>query len=121
MRRTKTINQDLNPIWNQKFSFQEISGGEYLKLKCYDADRFGDENLGSARVNLQGLEDGSKKDVWVPLEKIKQGEVRLRIEVAAPDYELDGSQVIHSFITFIHSLGLFPLSLLCTFRATDDL
>ncbi|CAM6090440.1 unnamed protein product [Calypogeia fissa] len=92
VRRTKTINQDLNPVWSQSFTFQEIGGGEYLKLKCYDADRFGDENLGSARVNLQGLEDGTKKDVWVPLEKIKQGEIRLRIEVVGPDYEIDGSQ-----------------------------
>jgi Ca2+-dependent lipid-binding protein len=93
VRRTKTINQDLNPIWNQSFIFQELSGGEYLKIKCYDADRFGDENLGSARVNLQGLDDGAKKDIWVPLEKIKQGEIRLRIEVHGSDYENEGSQV----------------------------
>ena len=75
------MNQDLNPTWNQDFIFQEVGGGEYLKIKCYDADRFGDENLGSARVNLQGLEEGTPKDVWVPLEKIKQGEIHLRIEV----------------------------------------
>lgn len=95
VKRTKTISQDLNPVWNQTFIFQEISGGEYLKIKCYDADRFGDENLGSARVNLQGLEEGVKKDVWVPLEKIKQGEIRLRIEVIGPETDFDGSQVIH--------------------------
>jgi Ca2+-dependent lipid-binding protein len=81
VRKTKTVNQDLNPTWNQDFIFQEVGGGEYLKIKCYDADRFGDENLGSARVNLQGLEEGTPKDVWVPLEKIKQGEIHLRIEV----------------------------------------
>lgn len=93
VRKTKTITQDLNPVWNQTFTFQEISGGEYLKIKCYDADRFGDENLGSARVNLQGLEEGSPKDVWVPLEKIKQGEIRLKIEVLGLDTDFDGSQV----------------------------
>ncbi|BBN09410.1 hypothetical protein MPTK1_4g19570 [Marchantia polymorpha subsp. ruderalis] len=92
VRKTKTITQDLNPVWNQTFTFQEISGGEYLKIKCYDADRFGDENLGSARVNLQGLEEGSPKDVWVPLEKIKQGEIRLKIEVLGLDTDFDGSQ-----------------------------
>ncbi|KAL2630102.1 hypothetical protein R1flu_014788 [Riccia fluitans] len=96
VRRTKTINQDLNPVWNQTFTFQEISGGEYLKIKCYDADRFGDENLGSARVNLQGLEEGAKKDIWVPLEKIKQGEIRLRIEVIGPETDFDGSQNGHA-------------------------
>lgn len=85
VRKTKTVNQDLNPTWNQDFIFQEVGGGEYLKIKCYDADRFGDENLGSARVNLQGLEEGKPKDVWVPLEKIKQGEIHLRIEVIPCD------------------------------------
>jgi len=85
IRKTKTVNQDLNPAWNEDFLFQEVGGGEYLKIKCYDADRFGDENLGCARVNLQGLEEGKPKDVWVPLEKIKQGEIHLRIEVVASE------------------------------------
>lgn len=86
------MNQDLNPVWNQSFIFHEVTG-EYLKLRCYDADWFGDENLGSARVNLQGLEEGKPKDVWVPLEKIKQGEIKLKIEVLGPDTDYDTSQV----------------------------
>jgi hypothetical protein len=81
-------------MWNQEFIFQEVGGGEYLKIKCYDADRFADENLGSARVNLQGLVEGQVKDVWVPLEKIKQGEIHLRIEVLGPDADVDSSQVL---------------------------
>ncbi|CAK9192592.1 unnamed protein product [Sphagnum troendelagicum] len=92
VRKTKTVTQDLNPMWNQEFIFQEVGGGEYLKIKCYDADRFADENLGSARVNLQGLVEGQVKDVWVPLEKIKQGEIHLRIEVLGPDADFDSSQ-----------------------------
>lgn len=87
------MNQDLNPTWNEDFLFQEVGGGEYLKIKCYDADRFGDENLGCARVNLQGLEEGKPKDVWVPLEKIKQGEIHLRIEVVASELSPIPSQV----------------------------
>jgi hypothetical protein len=94
VRKTKTVTQDLNPMWNQEFIFQEVGGGEYLKIKCYDADRFADENLGSARVNLQGLVEGQVKDVWVPLEKIKQGEIHLRIEVLGPDTDFDSSQVL---------------------------
>jgi Ca2+-dependent lipid-binding protein len=89
LRKTKTVNQELNPVWNQEFIFQELGGGEYLKIKCYDADRFGDENLGSARVNLQGLVEGQVKDVWVPLEKIKQGEIHLRIEILGRDGDWD--------------------------------
>lgn len=77
-----------HPTWTQKFEFEEISDGEYLKIKCYNEDIFGDENIGGARVNLEGLVDGVVRDVWVPLEKVNKGEVRLQIEaVTIDDYE----------------------------------
>ncbi|CAK9869456.1 unnamed protein product [Sphagnum jensenii] len=79
VRKTKIVNQATNPIWNQGFPFQEVAG-EYLKIKCYNSDSFGDENMGSARVNLQAIEDGTVQDVWVPLEKTQQGEIHLKIE-----------------------------------------
>lgn len=41
---------------------------------------FADENIGSARVNLEGLIEGSPRDVWIPLEKVNSGELRLQIE-----------------------------------------
>lgn len=70
------------------FELEEIGGGEYLKIKCYNADKFGDENIGSAHVNLEGIEEGACRDVWVPLEKVNSGEIRLQIEaVNSGDYE----------------------------------
>ncbi|XP_004138346.1 uncharacterized protein LOC101204113 isoform X1 [Cucumis sativus] len=78
----------VNPNWNQKFELDEIGGGEYLKVKCFGVDIFGDENIGTARVNLEGLHEGVVRDVWVPLEKVNSGELRLMIEaVKADDYE----------------------------------
>lgn len=41
---------------------------------------FGDNNIGSARVNLEGLAEGFVRDVWVPLEKVNSGELRLQLE-----------------------------------------
>lgn len=82
-----------HPTWNQKFEFEEIGDGEYLKIKCYNEDMFGDENIGGARVNLEGLLDGVVRDVWIPLEKVNKGEVRLEIEtVTINDYN-QGSMV----------------------------
>lgn len=78
--RTKTLSHTVRPVWNDKFEFDEIAGGECLKIKCYNADIFGDESIGSARVNLEGLLDGASRDVWVPLEKVDSGEIRLEIE-----------------------------------------
>uniref|UniRef100_A0A7C9EPD9 C2 domain-containing protein n=1 Tax=Opuntia streptacantha TaxID=393608 RepID=A0A7C9EPD9_OPUST len=79
-QRTRAVPQSLDPVWNQVFEFDEIAGGEYLKLKCFYEDTFGDEAIGSATVNLEGLTEGSVRDVPVPLEKASSGEVRLLIE-----------------------------------------
>ncbi|KAG6589542.1 Synaptotagmin-5, partial [Cucurbita argyrosperma subsp. sororia] len=87
LQKTKTA-VSVNPNWNQKFEFDEIGGGEYLKIKCFGVDIFGDENIGTARVNLEGLLEGTVRDVWVPLEKVNSGELRLLIEaLKADDYE----------------------------------
>ncbi|XP_062117124.1 synaptotagmin-5 [Humulus lupulus] len=87
IQKTKTAHS-LNPVWNQKFDFDEIGDGDYLKIKCFSEEIFGDENIGSARVNLEGLNEGSVRDVWIPLEKVSSGELRLQIEaVRVEDFE----------------------------------
>lgn len=91
IQRTRSATNASQPTWNQKFEYEEISDGEYLKIKCFNEDIFGDENIGNARVNLEGLVDGEVRDVWIPLEKVNKGEVRLQIETATID-EYDGSK-----------------------------
>ncbi|KAI4365826.1 hypothetical protein MLD38_021779 [Melastoma candidum] len=91
-QRTRTAHTS-NPVWNHKFEFDEIGGGEYLKVKCYCQEMFGVDNIGSARVNLEGLVEGSVRDVWVPLEKVNSGEIRLRIEVFKSDEGSQGSSM----------------------------
>ncbi|CAK9167836.1 unnamed protein product [Ilex paraguariensis] len=94
IQRTRTVSQASNPFWNQKFEFDEIGGGEYLKIKCSLEETFGEESIGTARVNLEGLIDQAIRDVWVPLEKVNSGELRLQIEaVRIDDYE--GSKGSH--------------------------
>jgi len=73
----------------------EIVGDEYLKIKCFNEETFGDDNIGSARVNLEGLVDGSLRDVWVPLEQVNSGELRLQIEAVRVE-DNDGSRVYFS-------------------------
>ncbi|KAE8663972.1 hypothetical protein F3Y22_tig00112857pilonHSYRG00079 [Hibiscus syriacus] len=90
LQKTKTAHS-FNPNWNQKFEFEEIGDGEYLKIKCYTEEVFGDDSIGSARISLEGLVEGSPRDVWIPLEKVNSGEVRIQIEaVRVEDY--DGSR-----------------------------
>lgn len=84
LQRTRTAHS-LNPTWNQKFEFEEVGGGEYLKIKCYNEDIFGDDSIGGARISLEGLVEGSARDVWIPLEKVNSGEVHLQIEAISVD------------------------------------
>ncbi|KAE8709674.1 heavy metal-associated isoprenylated plant protein 26-like [Hibiscus syriacus] len=87
LQKTKTAHS-FNPAWNQKFEFDEIRDGEYLKIKCYTEEVSGDDSNGSARINLEGLVEGSPRDVWIPLENVNSGELRLQIEaVRMDDYE----------------------------------
>ncbi|KAJ8753698.1 hypothetical protein K2173_026374 [Erythroxylum novogranatense] len=88
LHRTTTAHAS-NPTWSQKFEFDEIGGGECLMIKCYNEDFFGDDNIGSARVNMEGLVEGLMRDIWVPLEKANSGEVRLQIEAV----RIDNSEV----------------------------
>ncbi|XWS50736.1 hypothetical protein CRYUN_Cryun12cG0112900 [Craigia yunnanensis] len=89
-QKTRTTHS-FNPIWNQKFEFDEIGGGEYLKIKCYSEEVFGDDSIGSARISLEGLVEGSVRDVWIPLEKINSGELRIHIEAVSID-DSEGSR-----------------------------
>lgn len=83
--KTKPAPHSPNPTWNQKFEFDEIGGGEYLKIKCLTEETLGDESIGSARVNLEGLVEGLVRDVCIPLEKVSSGELRLQIEAVKVD------------------------------------
>ncbi|KAB2001338.1 hypothetical protein ES319_D12G295400v1 [Gossypium barbadense] len=86
-KKTKTAHS-FNPVWNQRFEFDEIGDGEYLKIKCYTEEVFGDDSIGSAHISLKGLVEGSPRDVWIPLEKVNSGELRIQIEaVRIDDYE----------------------------------
>ncbi|CAK7349717.1 unnamed protein product [Dovyalis caffra] len=92
LQKTRTAHTS-NPLWNQKLEFDEIVDDRCLKIKCYSEETFGDDSIGSARVNLEGLLEGSIRDIWVPLEKVNSGELRLEIEaVRVNDFEGSGSR-----------------------------
>lgn len=92
VRKTKTVRRNISPSWNQTFEFAEISGGEYLKIKCFDADWIIDETLGTAQVNLGGLEDDECRELCVPLESMDTGEIRLTIKANRSQSSLESSK-----------------------------
>ncbi|KAF7838796.1 synaptotagmin-5-like isoform X2 [Senna tora] len=71
MKTSKTINNDLNPIWNEHFEFiVEDESTQHLVVKVYDAEGLQSADLiGCAHIRLSELEPGKVKDVWLKLVK----------------------------------------------------
>lgn len=70
-KKSKTINNDLNPIWNEHYEFVvEDTSTQHLTLKIYDDEGLQpSEIIGCARVDLADLQPGKVKDVWLDLVK----------------------------------------------------
>lgn len=71
MKRSKTINNDLDPIWNENFEFVvEDASTQHLVVKIYDDEGVqNSEFIGMAQVKLNELQPGKVKDVWLKLVK----------------------------------------------------
>ncbi|KAM3267480.1 synaptotagmin-5 isoform X1 [Capsicum chacoense] len=71
MKKSKTINNQLNPVWNEHFEFVvEDPLTQHLVVKIYDDEGIqAAELIGCAHVRLNELEPGKVKDVWLKLVK----------------------------------------------------
>ncbi|PSS08423.1 Synaptotagmin-5 like [Actinidia chinensis var. chinensis] len=71
MKTSKTINNQLNPVWNEHFEFiVEDSTTQHLVVKVYDDEGLqAEELIGCAQIRLNELEPGKVKDVWLKLVK----------------------------------------------------
>ncbi|KAJ9702612.1 hypothetical protein PVL29_004380 [Vitis rotundifolia] len=88
-KTSKTINNELNPIWNEHFEFiVEDALTQHLTVRIFDDEGVqASELIGCARVRLKDLEPGKVKDVWLKLvkdlevqrDKKYRGEVRLEL------------------------------------------
>ncbi|GMH30684.1 hypothetical protein Nepgr_032527 [Nepenthes gracilis] len=71
MKKSKVINNNLNPIWNEHFEFiVEDKSTQYLMVKIFDDEGLqAAELIGCAQFQLNDLEPGKIKDVWLKLVK----------------------------------------------------
>lgn len=67
-QKTNYINSDLNPVWNEVFTFDVESGKEELEVIAYDRDDFGkDDFLGRFRITMDEYRDQQMHDEWFEL------------------------------------------------------
>ncbi|XP_052182580.1 synaptotagmin-5 [Diospyros lotus] len=71
MKTSKTINNQLNPVWNEHFEFiVEDATTQHLVVKVYDDEGIqASELIGCAQIRLNELEPVKVKDVWLKLVK----------------------------------------------------
>ncbi|KAH9299569.1 hypothetical protein KI387_031251, partial [Taxus chinensis] len=71
LKKSKTINNQLNPVWNEHFELEvEDVSTQHIYVKIFDEERIqGAKIMGCARVKLKDLEPGELKILWLPLVK----------------------------------------------------
>ncbi|KAL2500642.1 Synaptotagmin-5 [Forsythia ovata] len=71
MKKSRTINNQLNPVWNEHFEFViEDASTQHLVIKIYDDEGVqSSELIGCAQLQLSDLEPGKVKDMWLKLVK----------------------------------------------------
>ena len=80
--RTETKKNQSNPKWDEIFeAFVDNSKGQELEIFLYDHDLASkDSKIGNVDIKIQSVVEEGMQDIWLPLEKAKQGKVHLRLE-----------------------------------------
>ncbi|XP_024962614.1 synaptotagmin-4-like isoform X1 [Cynara cardunculus var. scolymus] len=71
MKSSKTINNQLNPIWNEHFEFTvEDPITQHFTIRVFDDEGVqASELIGCGQVAIKDLEPGKVKDIWIKLVK----------------------------------------------------
>lgn len=71
VKKTKIINNDIDPIWNEHFKFEvEDQATQKLTIQVFDDEGVQAAQLiGTAQVELNALKPEAFEDVWLPLFK----------------------------------------------------
>ncbi|KAK7324447.1 hypothetical protein VNO77_28005 [Canavalia gladiata] len=81
--RTKIQKKTLAPKWHEEFKIPIITwdSNNMLSIDVRDKDHFYDDILGDCSVNINGFRDGQRHDMWLPLQNVKMGRLRLAITI----------------------------------------
>ncbi|XP_028992074.1 extended synaptotagmin-3 [Betta splendens] len=79
--KTKTIKQNLNPIWNEVYEYVvHEAPGQELDIELFDEDTDKDDFLGRFNLDLGEVKKEKEIDKWYPLEGIEKGNIHLKLQ-----------------------------------------
>jgi len=55
VKRTKTIKDNFDPIWNEQFKFNLEDAKKNMLLTVFDEDTFGDRFIGKYELNIKDM------------------------------------------------------------------
>ncbi|KAI2667485.1 Cytosolic phospholipase A2 [Labeo rohita] len=85
-KRTRHINNDINPRWNETFDFiLDPNQPNVLEMTLMDANYVMDETLGTAKYSLSKLKVGQTEHVTLPIGKTTKVYLDMFLEVASTD------------------------------------
>ena len=78
--RTKVRKGDQNPEWNEIFdAFVDNAEGQQLEVHIFDQDISKDTHMGRVATGIASAIQQGPRDVWLPLEGVKQGKLHMRM------------------------------------------
>ena len=80
--RTETKKNESKPRWEETFeAFVDNREGQELEIFLYDHDLASkDSKIGNVDMKIRPVVEKGVQDIWLPLEKAKQGKVHLKLE-----------------------------------------
>ncbi|KAK5964928.1 Extended synaptotagmin-2 [Trichostrongylus colubriformis] len=77
--KSRTIDNDLNPVWNEYFeAVVDQAHGQKLRIELFDEDQGQDEELGRLSIDLKDIQSRGSVENWYPLEGCKHGDLHLK-------------------------------------------
>jgi len=124
--KSKVIKKNLEPRWDQTFTFHFDNKKEKLTLEVFDHDVFSkDDHMGWTEISLEDIEDGASEDKWLKLQDVETGQIHVIISLnpqakAKIPSKLKGEQIGHYVVTETLGSGSFSTVKLAYDRVTEN-
>lgn len=85
--RTRYRKNDMEPVWNEEFTFRVRANGEVLRISLYDYnDLASNKRISEAKINVNSFKPSEVLDTWYQLtplpDYMKGGQIHLKIHLA---------------------------------------